>query len=66
MRITYDARADAAYITLAEVARPTVRTHPCDPSEIDAMINLDFDDEGRLVGIEVMDASARLPRDLLE
>jgi uncharacterized protein YuzE len=30
------------------------------------MINLDFDDEGRILGVEVMDASARLPKAALK
>jgi uncharacterized protein YuzE len=29
------------------------------------MINLDFDDQGRLIGIEVLDASSKLPKQLL-
>jgi hypothetical protein len=30
------------------------------------MINLDFDDDDRLVGIEVLDARSRLPQRLLD
>ncbi|WP_330288836.1 DUF2283 domain-containing protein [Streptomyces sp. NBC_00576] len=30
------------------------------------MINLDFDKEGRLIGIEVLAASSKLPKHLLE
>lgn len=59
MRVTYDAVVDAAYIYLTtEIpAGGIARTVPVDPREIDGMINLDFDAEGRLVGIEVLDAS---------
>jgi uncharacterized protein YuzE len=40
-------------------------TYLCDPAEAGGMINLDFDSGGRLVGIEVMDASRLLPPALL-
>ena len=30
------------------------------------MINLDFDEEGRILGVEVLDASARLPKAILK
>ncbi len=67
MRVTYDADVDAAYIYLAaEIpAGGVARTVPVDPREIDGMINLDFDAEGRLVGIEVLDASRFLSPQLL-
>ena len=54
MRITYDAEADAAYVYLTElVEEPETRTITND-------IYLDFDEQGRLVGIEVLDASKHL------
>lgn len=54
MRIVYDAQADAAYIYLAgHVSEPKTR-------EVDPDINLDFDAQGRLVGVEVLAASKRL------
>ena len=40
-------------------------TVPLDPVAIGGMINLDFDAEGRLIGIEVLAASQRLPLGLL-
>ena len=66
MRITYDPQTDAAYIYLKEISPGSVRkTYPCDPREVGGMINLDFDSEGILVGIEVIGASKRLPSSLL-
>ena len=67
MRVTYDPDADAAYIQLAsEIAAGGVaKTHPCDPSEVGGMINLDFDSDGRLIGVEVLDASQLLPPEVL-
>jgi uncharacterized protein YuzE len=61
--IHYDAEADAAYIQLASEigAGGVAKTYMCDPHEVGGMINLDFDDMGRLIGIEVLDASKRLP-----
>ncbi len=52
MRITYDAEVDALYIRFRET---TVTTkHP------EEGIALDYDAEGHLVGIEVLDARHRL------
>jgi uncharacterized protein YuzE len=67
IKVTYDARADAAYIQLVDHIGigGVAKTYACDPIEVAGMINLDFDDEDRLVGIEVLDASKRLPIELL-
>lgn len=67
MRITYDASVDAAYIWLVPDigAGGVARTVPVDPREIDGMINLDFDTAGRMIGIEVIDASRFLSPELL-
>ena len=67
MRLRYDRHADAAYIQLAEhIGLGGVdHTYLCDPQEVGGMINLDFDAEGRLVGVEVLDASLYLPVELL-
>jgi uncharacterized protein YuzE len=68
IKVTYDSQVDAAYLQLVEEigAGGVARTYPLDPSETGGMINLDFDASGRLVGIEVMDASKLLPRALLD
>jgi uncharacterized protein YuzE len=39
--------------------------YPCDPIDVDSMINLDFDEAGRLIGLEVLDARAKLAPELL-
>lgn len=68
VRATYDRDADAAYIYLsapdAETLGP-MHAVPVDPSEIDGMVNLDIDPEGRLAGIEILDASKLLSPYLL-
>jgi uncharacterized protein YuzE len=58
MKITYDKIANAAYLYLPaeNYGKRSVKTVCCDPSEIDGMINLDFDAEGKLIGIEILDA----------
>jgi len=63
MKITYDSVADAAYIRLIDDIKPggVARTYPCDPMRVNGIINLDFDADGRLVGIEVLDAGKKLP-----
>jgi uncharacterized protein YuzE len=67
IKITFDKEADAIYIYFTEIGVAGVnRTYLCDPKENDGMINLDFDQNDRLVGIEILDASKKLPQDLLD
>lgn len=40
--------------------------YACDPVGVGGMINLDFDEQGRLIGIEVLAASSKLPAYLLQ
>jgi uncharacterized protein YuzE len=70
MKITYDKEADAAYIYLIEdkdVKPQWVKhTYSCDPDSVKGMINLDFDENDKLGGIEILDASKKLPSSLLD
>ncbi|MEU7281119.1 DUF2283 domain-containing protein [Streptomyces sp. NPDC045431] len=68
IRVTYDKTVNAAYVYLTEPqARVTsARMYPCDPVDVDGMINLDFDEQGRLIGLEVLAASSKLPEYLLQ
>ena len=68
IRVTYDQKANAAYIYFTEARENSKVSHmyPCDPVEVGGMINIDFDENGRLVGIEVLAASSKLPQDLLD
>jgi len=52
VRITYDKEADALYIAFGE--------GPAIVEEVAEGIALDWDSEGRLLGIEILDASKRL------
>lgn len=68
--VTYDKEANAAYVYLVnpetETETDVAFVYPCDPVEVGGMINLDFDDNGRLIGIEVLAASSKLPQYLIE
>ena len=67
MRIDYDPDANAAYIYLSEdrYAGVAANTYPCDPIEVGGEINLDFDKDGRLIGVEVLDANKKLAPETL-
>src|SRR5947208_11983840 len=63
MRMTYDASLDAAYIYVIDhIGAGAVReTHPCEPGGGKGVFNLDFDESGRLLRIEVLGARSILP-----
>jgi uncharacterized protein YuzE len=60
MKLTYDERANAAYLTLraGDEGGPAVRTEQLSPPGIkpraDTALRLDFDAEGHLLGIEFL------------
>ena len=67
MRMTYDAKADSAYLYLGPIGKGEVTGSQHiladnSPSEI----NLDFDADGKLLGIEILLASKILKRELLQ
>ncbi|MET7870407.1 DUF2283 domain-containing protein [Streptomyces cyaneofuscatus] len=68
VKVTYDKSADAAYVYFTEpqVHAHSARMYACDPVDVDGMIHLDFDEEGRLLGIEVLAAGSKLPEYLLK
>ena len=67
VRITYDPAADAVYIHLTRNPLTPGRTtlQAPTPPGTSGFIALDWKD-GRLVGIEILDASTRLPPDIVE
>ena len=67
MKIRYDASVDAAYISLVEQTDKQAfgYTYACDPTEVGGQIHLDFDTSGRLTGIEILQASKKIPLSLL-
>lgn len=65
-RIEYHPEVDAAYVHFAnEILVGGVKTIPVDPQAIKGTVNLDIDVEGRIIGLEVLDASKLLPHELL-
>lgn len=68
MKVTYDQSVDAAYIQLKsdEDLGLFGFTYCCNPNEVDGQIHLDFDENGRLVGVEVLSASTKLPSYLIK
>ncbi len=55
MKIEYDQEVDALYIRVQE--KYVARTQ-----EIADGVNIDFDEEGKLIGLEILDATERYPR----
>ena len=68
LRVTYDPEANAAYIYFVPEIEfgGVARTVPVDGGDHPWMVNLDVDSEGRLLGIEVLDARRLLPVALLD
>jgi uncharacterized protein YuzE len=66
VHVSYDREADAAYIYVRnpEARKGTVKSVPV--ADAPGMIVLDFDTDGRLFGIEVLDASRLLPEEALQ
>lgn len=66
MQITYDPQADAAYFSFTEtVLDPGRDSIPLEvPRGVDAMVIMDWKD-GKIVGLEVLDAASLLHPDLL-
>ncbi len=58
-RLEYDAVADAAYIRFS--TEPVLESE-----EVSEGIMLDYDSDGRIVGLEVLNARANLPAAALE
>ena len=64
MRITHDREADAAYVYVRHKIPPggAARTRSVRTQNGD--VNLDFDKDGCLVGVELIPASKLLPKEL--
>jgi uncharacterized protein YuzE len=66
MRVTYSPATDSAYIYLRQIdAGDSKHQCPVECESANAMIVLDIDGEGRLIGIEVLGARNGLPAQLL-
>ena len=58
VRLNYDPEADAAYLRFSD---QTV----AESDEVSPGVVIDYDGEGRMVGMEVLNARRHLPDDLL-
>lgn len=66
MRITYDESADAAYIALTDIKAGEAAIQLEVPlGERPAEMHLDFDENGKLLGIEIIGAMELIQSDLL-
>lgn len=64
VRVTFDAEANAAYVYLADEPSTGWRhgkTVAISVDQIPGMVNIDLDADGRLIGIEILDATGLLP-----
>ena len=67
MKVTYDGLANAAYLYLREIAPGEIEfSQEVEIEEVEGTINVDFDAEGRLIGIEFLNARAQLPTEVKE
>ncbi|MGM0486350.1 MAG: DUF2283 domain-containing protein [Planctomycetota bacterium] len=58
MKITYDKEVDAAYLRLSD-------GQPSGVIEISEGVNLDLTEDGKLIGIEIVDATKKFPLETL-
>ncbi len=63
MKITYDKEADAAYVYLDKEIKEGQVKKSVEKTED---IILDFDKKGRLLGVEILNASKKLSKGVLE
>lgn len=68
LRVQYEPEVDAAYIYfVSRIGTGGVaRTLPVDGGDDPWTVNLDVDAEGRILGLEVLNASKRLHAELLK
>ena len=67
MRVRFDVESDSAYVYFREIGRGEAADQISieDPAAR-GWITLDLDRDGRLIGIEVLNARAGLPAELLD
>ena len=62
MKITYDSEGDSAYIYLKEIVGGGVKQ----TISLNESINIDLDDKGTILGIEILDASKNISQNTLK
>lgn len=63
MKLTYDKQADAAYVYIKDKIKAGEAARTLCATE---SINLDFDKQGKLLGVEILDASKMLDKGILK
>lgn len=68
MRVTFDPEANAAYVYLKDQIPPggVSRSEFCDVEVAGGPVFLQFDSDGRLIGIEILGATELLPAEVLD
>ena len=69
LHVSFDAEANATYIRLADEPRLGWRhgkTVSVLVDDSNGMVNIDIDDDGRIMGIEILPARSLLPDKMLE
>jgi uncharacterized protein YuzE len=61
MKITFDKEADAAYIYFKEILKGEI----FQTVSLNDNVNIDLDKKGRTLGIEILNASSKLPQETL-
>lgn len=62
MKITFDKEADAVYIYFKDISPGEVKN----TISLNECLNIDLDENGKTLGIEILDASKNLPLDALK
>lgn len=62
MKITLDKNADAVYIYLKEISPGEVKN----TISLNESVNVDFDKNGKTLGIEILEASRNIPSETLK
>lgn len=65
MKITYDKSANAAYIYL-QTDKKVKNTLPSEVTADGPMVYIDVDEENKIIGFEILDASLFLSADVLK
>jgi uncharacterized protein YuzE len=69
LKVSYDSEVDAAYIFLKEIKKgEATNTFTLDDEsgELIYDINVDLDKDLKLLGFEILDASKRLPKEIMD
>lgn len=68
MQLKWDPSSDAAYLYLVDRRERGMakRTVPLQVPDCPSEMFLDFDADGKLVGLEILDASLSLPKEALD